>query len=129
MAHLASTQSRELYTMGWDERKSHKMRCNWHAVSGGQDNIVQKALRGDAVRLLQSRLSHVKFKGAFVPFLHPNNEPHTYLGVDITPTMNWAFQVDKVMRDMKDNGQKLEGSMLSRTQQLYFVKTVTVAKA
>ena len=69
--------------------------------------LVQKALGGDAVRLLQSRLSHVKFKGESVPFLHPNNEPYTYLGVDITPTMNWSFQVDKIMRDMKDNGQNL----------------------
>ena len=43
--------------------------------------------------------------------------------------MNWAFQVDKVMRDMKDNGEKLEDSMLSRTQKLYFIKSVTVSKA
>ena len=43
--------------------------------------------------------------------------------------MNWAFQVDKVMRDMKDNGEKLEDSMLSRTQKLYFIKSVIVSKA
>ena len=91
--------------------------------------MVQRVLGGDAIRLLQSRLSHVKFKGEPVPFLHPDNEPYTYLGVDITPTMNWAFQVDKVVRDMKDNGEKLEDSMLSRTQKLYFIKTVIVTKA
>ena len=65
-------------------------------------NLVQKVLGGDAVIILQSRLSHLNFKGESVPFLHPDKEPYTYLGVDITPTMNWAFQVDKVMRDMKD---------------------------
>ena len=50
-----------------------------------------------------------------VPFLHPDNEPYTYLGVDVTPTMNGAFQVDKVVRDMKDDGEKLQDSTLSRT--------------
>ena len=91
--------------------------------------MVQKVLGADAIKLLQSRLSHVKFNGETVPFLHSDTEPYTYLGVDITPTMNWAFQVDKVMREMRENGERLEDSMLSRTQKLYFIKTVIVTKA
>ena len=91
--------------------------------------LVQNVLGTDAIKMLRSRLSCVKFKGEPVPFHHPHPEPYTYLGVDITPTLNWAFQVDKIMRQMKDDGQKLEESMLSRTQKLYFIKFVIRTKA
>ena len=111
-----------------------RMNCKKCGVTGmlyhdAKTTLVQNILGGNAVRLLQSRLGHVKFKGESVPFLHPDKEPYTYLGVAIKPTMNWAFQVDKVMRDMQDNGEKLADSMLSRTQKLYFIKTVIVTKA
>ena len=79
--------------------------------------------------MLRSRLSKVTFRGEAVPFHHPHTEPYTYLGVDITPTMNWAFQVDKVMGEMKEIGHKLDECMLSRTQKLYFIKTVIATKA
>lgn len=92
-------------------------------------SLVQNVLGTDAFKMLPSGRSNVKFRGEPGPLHHPHTEPYTYLGVKTTPTMNWTFQVDKVMRDMKDNGLKLDESMLSRTQNLYFIRSVLATKA
>ena len=115
--------------MRWAGMSVNCKKCGVTGMLYAKTTMVSKVLGADAIKLLQSRLSHVKFKGESVPFLHPDTEPYTYLGVDITPTMNWAFQVDKVMREMRENGERLEDSMLRRTQKLYFIKIVIVTKA
>lgn len=96
MAHPASTQDRKLYTMGWDECELQKVRCDWYVVSRCQNSISSKSPRGrcSQAAAAQAQLCQREYS---VPFLHPDNKPYTYLGVDITPTMNWAFQVDKIM--------------------------------
>ena len=58
-----------------------------------------------------------------------NSYTYTYLGVDITPTLNWSYQLRKTIATVKDRGLRMAGCMLSYRQKLHFVKTVIVPAA
>ena len=95
------------HTMGWDECELPKMRyVTGMLYQDVKTTLVQNVLGADAVKMLQSRLRHVKFKEDSVFPSAPSRAIHI-LGVDITPTMNWALQVDT-----QDNVQKLGNNML-----------------
>lgn len=58
-----------------------------------------------------------------MPFHHPHTEPYTYLGVEITPTLNRSYQLEKVLKDIQQRGEKLKDNMISYRQKLNFVQT------
>ena len=49
------------------------------------------ALSEQGVAMLRRRLD-VTISGKPIPFLHPDREPYKYLGVWLTPTLNWRYQ-------------------------------------
>lgn len=69
---------------------------------------------------LDSNLKRSAYKGAACHFTsHTQN--HTYLGVEMTPTMNWSFQLDKMLAKVTERGDLLNDSMISVRQKLDFI--------
>jgi hypothetical protein len=42
--------------------------------------------------MLERRLDSVSLDGQQIPFHHPHTQPYTYLGLEITMTLNWEQQ-------------------------------------
>jgi len=68
------------------------------------------------MKMLQHRLETVKICNTPIPFLHPHAEPYIYLGVDITPTVDWAPHLDRGLKEAKRKGERLLMSPLSIKQ-------------
>ena len=79
----------------------------------GPQNGSDKVLSNKMMKMLQQRLKTVKIYNTPIPFLHPHTEPYRYLGVEITPTFNWAPHPDRVMKEAKRKGERLLMSPLS----------------
>jgi len=79
-------------------------------------NGNDKVLSSKMMKMLQQRLETVKIHNTPIPFLHPHTEPYRYLGVDITPTFNWAPHLDRVLEEARRKGERLLMSTLSIKQ-------------
>ena len=72
--------------------------------------------------LLRSRLSGVTLNGDHPKFLHPDVEPYRYLGVELTMTLNWKFQMQAATQILQDKGKLVNSSMLAPLQKLTFIQ-------
>jgi len=79
-------------------------------------NGSDKVLSSKMMKMPQQRLELVKIYNTPIPFLHPHTEPYRYLGVDITPTFNWAPHLDRVLKEARRKGERLLMSPLSIKQ-------------
>ncbi len=66
--------------------------------------------------MLQHRLETVKIYNTPILFLHPHTEPYRCLGVDITPTFNWAPHLDRALKEARWKGERLLMSPVSIEQ-------------
>ncbi len=92
--------------------------------SQARKNGSDKVLSSKMIKMLQQRLETVRIYNTPIPFLHPHTEPYRYLGVDITPTLNWAPHVDRVLKEAKRKGDRLVMSPLSIKQKAQALDTV-----
>ncbi len=53
-----------------------------------------------------------------------HTEPYRYLGVDITPTFDWAPYLDRVLKEARRQGERLLMSTLSIKQEAQALDTV-----
>ena len=61
--------------------------------------------------------------GKQIPFYHPDKEPYTYLGVELTPTLNWSYQLDKVRKKALEKGYNVLQSFTTPAQTLQYVQS------
>ena len=61
--------------------------------------------------------------GKPVPYLPPD-EPYKYLGVWLTLTLNWKYQLNKTLKDIKTKGEAILASMASTKQKLRMINQV-----
>ena len=92
------------------------MCCDRNTVVQARRNGNDKVLSSKMLKMVQQRLEAVKIYNTPIPFLHPHTEPYRYLGVDITPTFNWAPHLDRVLKEAKRKGARLLMSPLSTKQ-------------
>ena len=69
--------------------------------------------------MLENRLKIVTLHGKHPNILHPHEQPYHYLGVELTMTLNWKFQLEAVKLQAK---AKLNSSMLLPRQKLTYVQ-------
>lgn len=83
--------------VNWSGMAVNVKKCAVTGILWGQacKNGNDKVLSSKMIKMLQQRLETVRIYNTPVPFLHPHTEPYRYLGVDITPTLNWAPHVDR----------------------------------
>ena len=79
--------------------------------------------------MLDRKLAQITIDGERVPFHHPDKDPYTCLGVDVTPTLNWSFQLKKTIDTVKERGIRMASCMLTYRQKLHFVRTVILPAA
>ena len=115
-------------------RAGMKVNCKKCGVSGMLYNYVKSGLLDStlntkAVQMLDRKLAQITIDGERVPFHHPDKDPYTYLGVDVTPTLNWSFQLKKTIDTVKERGIRMASCMLTYRQKLHFVRTVILPAA
>ena len=74
------------------------------------------------IEMIKNRTRLVKFKGQEFPFHHPHTQPYTYLGIELTPTMNQTFQQTKVLQEVLRRGENILNSSASPLQKLQFIQ-------
>ena len=74
------------------------------------------------IDMIKNRTRLVKFKGQEFPFHHPDTQPYTYLGIELTPTMNQSFQQTKVLQEVLRRGENILNSSASPLQKLQFIQ-------
>jgi hypothetical protein len=73
----------------------------------------------------QRRLDSVTLDGQQIPFHHPHTQPYTYLGVEITMTLNWKQQRKKVITELQAKCERVLSSFTSPLQTLqYFQNSI-----
>ena len=80
-------------------------------------------LSSKTVEQLRNRLADVTIIDAAgqpqaIPFCHPDNEPYKYLGVLLTPSLNWKHQIQALVEEVTERGNALLHSMASPLQRL-----------
>ena len=73
--------------------------------------------------LLRQLQGQVMVQGAPVQYQHPA-QPFTYLGVELTLTLDWTHQTNKVLSKLRDQAAALYHTKASTSQQLRMIQTV-----
>ncbi|DBB13418.1 TPA: hypothetical protein ACH3X3_15251 [Trebouxia sp. C0006] len=112
--------------VNWSGMAVNVKKCAVTGIVWGQArrNGSDKVLSSKMMKMLQQRLETAKIYNTPIPFLHPHTEPYRYLGVDITPTFNWAPHLDRVLKEAKRKGERLVMSPLSTKQKAQALDTV-----
>lgn len=84
-----------------------KVNCKKCGATGLLYNYVKSGLldgvlSANSIQMLDRKLALLTIDGEREPFHHPDKDPYTYLGVDITPTLNWSFQLAKTIEIVRD---------------------------
>ena len=53
--------------------------------------LLDNSMGTKSIKMLEKQLAQLTVEGERVPFHHPDREPCTHFGVDITPTLNWSL--------------------------------------
>ena len=99
--------------------KSGVTACLYRDVATG---LVQHTHKGSAKSRLYRQLSTVQIDGQPIPILHPDEEAYTYLGVDITATLNWDIQAEKLIRETLCRTHKVLNSFATPVQRRRFIQ-------
>ena len=108
----------------WAGLRSNVGKC---AVTGILHNYADKdgtqnPLAPKMLTMLRNRLKGVTLDGKQPQFLHPHNDTYRYLGVELTMTLNWKFQLAATVRTLQDKGKKVNASMLTPMQKLTYIQ-------
>ena len=85
---------------------------------GEAEKRSDSALCISSIEMLKRRVACVQIQGTTIPSYHPDKEPYKYLGVLITPTMNWAHHVQSVMKEAQAQAELLSSSLLTSRQKM-----------
>ena len=65
----------------------------------------------------------MRIQGAEIPFYHPDKEPYKYLGVLITPTLNWSYNLNTIREGMRFRAEKTVSCLLACHQKVQVSET------
>ena len=94
-----------------------------------KSGLLDSALSTKGIQMLDRKLMQITIDGERGSFHHPEKDPYTYLGVDMTPTLNWSFQLKRTIDSVKERGLRMASCMLTYRQKLHFVRTVILPAA
>ena len=89
------------------------VRCKKCVVTGmlygqahrdGSSRVLSKSM----INMIKDRVRQIKFHNTEIPFYHPHTDPYIYLGVDITPTFNWASNLNRFLTEKKHKAERPE---------------------
>ncbi|MGL4649487.1 MAG: hypothetical protein ACRC1H_08755, partial [Caldilineaceae bacterium] len=82
----------------------------------------------DAVAHARTQLARVRLQGQALPFLHPDRDPYTYLGVPMTLSLNYSHYARALLRSVRADLEKLDHSFASPSQRLRTLRWVIIPK-
>ena len=85
----------------------------------GSSSVLSKSM----INMMKDRVRHIKIHNTEIPFHHPHTDPYKYLGVDITPTFNWAPHLDRILTETKHKAKRLLNCALSKAQKMRILRT------
>ena len=109
----------------WARLKVNVAKCAVTGILHGEQHGLPPGARCGKRMLqsLQSRLTgSVRIGGHPVPFLPPD-EPYTYLGFELTMTLNWRHLYDRVVRQTQQAGAALARCSARPQQKLRVLRT------
>ena len=75
------------------------------------------------INMLKDRVRQIKIHNTEIPCYHPHTDSYKYLGVDITPTFNWAPHLDRILTEKKQKAERLIDCALSKAQKMRILLT------
>ena len=119
MEHQADKLS---HFLQWSGMTANHSKCGvtgmLYGSSGGSP------LAKSSVEMLRRRLGEVRVTGRPLPFLHPHQQPYCYLGVMLTPSLNWKHRVMALGEAVIEKADGILRSMASDRQKLRLIDTL-----
>ena len=112
--------------LGWSGMSVNHTKCGATGMLHGavaQGLVQGGALSEQGVAMLRRRLD-VTISGKPITFLHPDLEPYKYLGVWLTPTLNWRHQHKALKESAIETADAILRSPASAAQRLRLIETL-----
>jgi hypothetical protein len=110
----------------WSDLKVNVTKSAASAILHGDAACGGKITATDDNRA-RRQLSNIRICGQPLPFL-PSNKPYKYLGLQLTLTLDWHFQIDAVLDNLRECSRQLCGSFASEKQCLRVLKQCILPK-
>ena len=91
-------------------------------LHGTAQRTKSHVLAPDMIRTAERQLQNVKIGGNSLPFLHPD-KPYKYLGVMLTLTWNWTYQLQTLMKNIDIKGRNILSSFCSPAQKMQYIQS------
>ena len=85
----------------------------------GSSSVLSKSV----INMVKDRVRQIKIHRSEIPFYHPHTNSYKYLGVNITPTFNWAPHLDRILTETKQKAERLINCALSKAQKMRILCT------
>lgn len=85
----------------------------------GSSSVLSKSM----INMVKDRVRQIEFHNMEIRFYHPHTDLSKYLGVDITPTFNWAPHLDRTLTETKQKAERLTNCALSKAQKMRILPT------
>jgi ribonuclease HI len=122
-AHMRAQADKVTLYLHWSGMEVNHKKCGVTGMLHG--GSPGPALGDRAIHHLQTQLTRqVPISGKTVPFLHPHNEAYRYLGVLVTPSLNWRHQIEALGEAVIEKADGILRSMASSTQKLRLIETL-----
>ena len=112
----------------WSGMEVNHKKCGATGVlygSTASGRVTGAPLSKNAVQVLQRELrGRIAISGRAVPTMHPDAEPYRYLGVLLTPTLNWQHQRVALLESVIEKADGILRSPASDAQKLRMIDTL-----
>lgn len=103
----------------WSGMTVNCSKCAVTGVAWGEaEKRSESALCKGSIEMMKRRAASEQIRGTAIPFYHPDKEPYKYLGVLMTPTMNWVHNMNSVMKETQVRADSLSSNMLTSRQKM-----------
>ena len=110
----------------WSGMKVNPKKCGATGMLYGSaaTGHLDGPLHRNTIQALQRQLAQIRLAGDTVPFYHPHNEPYKYLGVWLTPSLNWQHQMTNMVETVVDKTEAILRCPASPKQKLQLIHTL-----
>ena len=108
----------------WGGLKANAKKSGVSAILHGTAQAKRtNPLSQDVINTSKRQLADIQLGGETLPFLHPENDPYRYLGVMLTLTLNWRVQIQTLLSQIDQKGEKVLSSLCSAPQKIQYIQS------
>jgi ribonuclease HI len=104
----------------WSNVFANGKKCGATGIRYGTEGKLQQCnpISDKAVAAVRRALQRVTVQGQAIPFHHPDKDPYDYLGVPLTPTLNYRWYFERTIDKLREKTNQLGRSFASGPQRL-----------